>query len=226
MKKIVLIIAIIMYASVQIRASHLASDFNLRLFDQALFTVNIDHQVYNTPTNRFQLKAIAPGQHFLRVTRLEHGYYGPHTVPVLVFSGYIDLPSGAQINAMIDRQNRFRINKIIPFVVAPVCATPYMPEPVQYGMSDYEFDQLRNTIDRLSFDSSRMQVAKQAIAHNMVTTRQVYALMNMMTFESNKLELAKYAYAQTVDKQNYFVVNDAFTFESSILNLNDFIYRS
>jgi Domain of unknown function (DUF4476) len=216
MKKIVLIIAIIMYASVQIRASHLASDFNLRLFDQALFTVNIDHQVFNTPTNRFQLKAIAPGQHFLRVTRLEHGYYGPHTVPVLVFSGYIYLPSGAQINAMIDRQNRFRINKIIP----------YMPEPVQYGMSDYEFDQLRNTIDRLSFDSSRMQVAKQAIAHNMVTTRQVYALMNMMTFESNKLELAKYAYAQTVDKQNYFVVNDAFTFESSILNLNDFIYRS
>jgi hypothetical protein len=97
------------------------------------------------------------------------------------------------------------------------------PVPLQYGMNEYEFDQLKNTIDRLSFESSRMQVAKQALAANQVTSRQVADLMRMMTFESSKLELAKFAYHKTIDKQNYFILNDAFTFESSITDLNDYI---
>jgi hypothetical protein len=38
--------------------------------------------------------------------------------------------------------------------------------------------------------------------------------MLLFTFENNRLDIAKYAYGKTVDKRNYSVVNDAFTFNS------------
>ena len=46
--------------------------------------------------------------------------------------------------------------------------------------------------------------------------------MLLFTFENNRLEIAKYAYGKTVDKGNYFVVNDAFTFNSKE-KLNEYI---
>jgi len=68
-----------------------------------------------------------------------------------------------------------------------------------------------------------MTVAKQLINNNYFSSRQVARLIQQMTFESSKLELAKYAYSKTVDKSNYFIVNDQFSFESSITALSDYI---
>jgi len=227
MKRLLILSAIIV-ASVQLKASHLASELNLRLQHQAWFTLTLDNQCFETPVNFFHSGDLAPGNHYLEVTRLDNGYYGPYSKPRIIFSGYIQIPARSRVHAFIDKFGHFQINKITAlgpvYMPAPVpnqCA----PVPVQYGMNEYDFDQLKNTIDRLSFESSRMQVAKQAISANQITSRQVAELMNLMTFESSKLDLAKFAYHNTVDKQNYFILNDTFTFESSISELNDYIYR-
>jgi Domain of unknown function (DUF4476) len=228
MKRLLMLSAIIV-ASVQLNASHLASELNLRLQQQNWFTLTIDNRIFETPVNHFHTGDLAPGNHYIQVIRLDNGYYGPLSVPVNIFSGYINIPARSRVYASIDRFGGLRINKItalgpvyMPVPVATECA----PVPVPYGMGDYEFDQLRNTINHLSFESSKMQVARQALAVNSFTSRQVSELVRMMTFESSKLELAKLAYHKTVDKQNYFILNDTFSFESSILDLNDFIYRS
>jgi hypothetical protein len=42
-------------------------------------------------------------------------------------------------------------------------------------------------------------------------------------FEEDKLEIAKYAYGSTLDVGNYFRVNDAFDFESTIEELDTYI---
>ena len=49
--------------------------------------------------------------------------------------------------------------------------------------------------------------------------------MGLLSFESNKLELAKFAYRFVADKQKFFLVNDSFTFESSIGELDRFVRR-
>lgn len=224
--KRVLLISALLIASVQLKASHLASELNLRIADQAWFTVTLDNRVFNAPVNRFSVDELQPGTHFLRVTRLDYSYYGQYSIPVVIFNGYIDIPARSLVNAMIDRQYRFRINKIIP--LAPVCQpTVYNPPaPIYYGMNAYDFDNLRNSIGRLSFESSKMQVARQAIASNFFTSQQVAELIRLMTFESSKLDLAKAAYHKTIDRQNYFIINNTFTFESSIMDLNEYIQRS
>lgn len=49
------------------------------------------------------------------------------------------------------------------------------------------------------------------------------AIIGSFTFEANKLEIAKKCYSQTYDIGNYFKVNDVFTLESSVEELNNYI---
>jgi hypothetical protein len=50
--------------------------------------------------------------------------------------------------------------------------------------------------------------------------------MLLFTFENNRLEVAKYAYRKTADKQNYYQLNDALTFSSTKEELARFIRES
>ena len=52
---------------------------------------------------------------------------------------------------------------------------------------------------------------------------QVKAMMGLFSFEESKLDFAKFAYDRTHDIGNYYKVNDAFSFESSIEELNEHI---
>jgi hypothetical protein len=47
--------------------------------------------------------------------------------------------------------------------------------------------------------------------------------MTLFDFENTKLDFAKFAYDRTYDRANYYKVNDAFEFESSIEDLNRYI---
>jgi len=90
------------------------------------------------------------------------------------------------------------------------------------AMSINDFAQAKETLRKEWFENTRLTTAKQIIDQNNFTSQQVKELMLLFTFENNRLEIAKYAYGQTVDKGNYFVVNDAFTFNSKE-KLNEYI---
>jgi hypothetical protein len=47
--------------------------------------------------------------------------------------------------------------------------------------------------------------------------------MQLFSFEDSRLDFAKFAYKNCINKGNYFEVNQAFSFESSVDNLNQFI---
>ena len=68
-----------------------------------------------------------------------------------------------------------------------------------------------------------MQLAKQITRSNCLLTSQVSELMGLFSFESQKLEFAKFAYEFTYDKGNYYKVNDVFGFESSIRDLEEYL---
>ena len=48
-------------------------------------------------------------------------------------------------------------------------------------------------------------------------------MLNWFAFESNKLEIAKYAFGNTVDNNNYFKLYDIFAFESNVTELDKYI---
>jgi hypothetical protein len=90
-------------------------------------------------------------------------------------------------------------------------------------MSHDDFESLKNSISSKSFEDSKLEIAKQVVASNCLLCSQVREIMKLFSFEDSKLTFAKYAYGHTYDTGNYFKVNDAFSFESSIDELNKYI---
>jgi hypothetical protein len=96
------------------------------------------------------------------------------------------------------------------------------PMPLSPG----EFSDLKRSISSKTFEDSKMTIAKQVVGNSCLLSSQVKELMMLFTFEESRLDFAKFAYGRTYDIGNYYKVNDAFTFESSIDELNQFISRS
>ena len=93
------------------------------------------------------------------------------------------------------------------------------------GMSSSNFSQLKQTLSKESFDNTRITIAKQAISDNKFTSQQTKELVSLFTYENNKLEIAKYLYDYTTDKNNFIIVYDAFTYSSSKEELAEYIQK-
>ncbi len=92
-----------------------------------------------------------------------------------------------------------------------------------YPMEDADFQMALHSIASKDFSDSKLLLAKQVLDKNCVLSSQVMQIMEQFDFEEDKLEIAKYAYGSTLDVGNYFRVNDAFDFESSIEELDTYI---
>lgn len=90
-------------------------------------------------------------------------------------------------------------------------------------MNSREFEQTKAEIRKEWQESSRMLSVKTIIDKNNFTSTQVKEMVQLFTFENNRLDVAKYAYRKTVDKNNYYQVSDLFTFGSSKDELARFI---
>ena len=126
-------------------------------------------------------------------------------------------PSNAQIRPeltmdLITGQNE-------PSVVPPVPPVP----PTPYGMNPQDYEEVCQLISKESFDSSKLTVAEQVVSSNPVTASQILGICKLFSFESNKLSFAKTAYPYCVDKNKYYLLNEAFSYESSKRELNEFI---
>jgi hypothetical protein len=91
------------------------------------------------------------------------------------------------------------------------------------AMDKATFDQFKQTLKKEAFDDTRLKLAKQFVSNNYFNAVQVKEMMGLFAFEDSKLELAKFAYDYTVDKGNYFIVNDAFVYSSSKEELMNYI---
>ena len=83
------------------------------------------------------------------------------------------------------------------------------------GMDEREFRVVLQSIEKEWLETNKLKSATQIVRANSLTSAQVKQMVLMFSFEANKLELAKQAYQNTVDKKNYYIINDAFSFNSS-----------
>jgi hypothetical protein len=90
-------------------------------------------------------------------------------------------------------------------------------------MSSGDFQSFKSTVESKSFEDSKLTISKQVLQNNCLTSAQVREVMKMFSFEDTRLQFAKFAYGHTYDIGNYYKVNDAFQFESSIDDLNGYI---
>ena len=92
-----------------------------------------------------------------------------------------------------------------------------------YPMDWNSFKSAKETVEKSSFDDTKLSTAKTIVGSNCVSTEQVIQLCKLFSFEESKLTFAKYAYARTTDPGNYFKVGNIFSFDASKTDLNNFI---
>lgn len=92
-----------------------------------------------------------------------------------------------------------------------------------WPMEEGQFADAQRSVASKDFEDSKLTIAKQITGSNCLTADQVRRMMNEFDFEDSKLEYAKFAYGKTYDIGNYYKLNDAFDFESSIDELNEYI---
>ena len=86
-----------------------------------------------------------------------------------------------------------------------------------------DFIDFKTSIQSIKFEDAKMNAAKSGIGNHCFLVSQIKELMQLFSFEETKLELVKYAYPFTYDIENFSKLNDAFTFETSIEEINTFI---
>lgn len=91
-------------------------------------------------------------------------------------------------------------------------------------MDNQDFQQFFSAMKKDAwFDDKKIAFIKAQGRHAMFTSKQISTLVKDLSFDKNKIALAKLLFSKCVDKQKYFMVGDALDFESSRKELMDYI---
>lgn len=100
---------------------------------------------------------------------------------------------------------------------APMYGTPFIP------MREEEFEKAKKSVRFRALDEDRLEVARQIAAAQYLTSQQVCEMTRIFSFDKTKLAFAKFAYDRTLDKGNYYLVNEAFSFRSTREQLSAYL---
>jgi hypothetical protein len=91
-------------------------------------------------------------------------------------------------------------------------------------MDNQDFQQFFSAMKKDAwFDDKKIAFIKAQGRHAMFTSKQISTLVKDLSFDKNKIALAKLLFPKCVDKQKYFMVGDALDFKSSRKELMDYI---
>lgn len=104
----------------------------------------------------------------------------------------------------------------------------YGPVPPRGGSVHHEraaYGAFLNTMRGASFDRDRLIIARQFTERGGVSSADVAEIMTLFSFESTRLEYAKFAWHHVIDPENYFLVNQSFQFSGSTMELDRYMRR-
>jgi hypothetical protein len=78
-------------------------------------------------------------------------------------------------------------------------------------------------IEKEAYKPDRLETAQFVTRDYCFVSEQVVSIINVFTYDDNKLQIAKDLYNQTTDKMNYDIVVDAIEYKGNKDKLKDFI---
>ncbi len=224
-----------------IHSSHL----HLTLFDDSKFTAIINNTQYNQPSNYIEAADIPAGSSYIKIL---NNITQKNPAGTTLYEGYIKIPDNTEVYASIDASGNLIIYKqtAIQNIQAGghqhetkgskcecncemfrICkfkddGSGYHENNFR-AMNPYDFAEFKKLISDRTFESTKLDMTKSVIDINYFTVDQVRDMLSWFVFESNKLDLAKYAFKNTVDRNYYYKLFDIFVFESNVVDLDSYI---
>mgnify|MGYP003591128998 FL=1 len=206
------------------------SEVFLRIPEQGYFTVEVGDQMMSNASGKYRFFELASGR--IPISIYENGY--------LLFRTTIQIQNNSRM--VLDFFTNYGLYLLDTYPVRnqnygindwnDIWNNPYGNQGQQPGnnnyygnvMNDGAFVQFLNILKRnANFDEDKMNLVTQQSRNSSFTSEQVRVLLKALSFDKNRLTLAKSLYSKCVDKNNYFVVYDAFDFDANKKELMKFI---
>jgi len=232
MKTTFTLISILTLSLLGMDAKAAFSKLHLNLFNDGNFVVVVDGMRYQNVSGQLRVPNLRAGTHHIKVVevfgRQNYGRRGGRVSGrEVLYNGSINIPYRSAVFAHLTNDYRIRISNVQQLQAPrqrvrnhPRRRGPVMNNGVRRGN---QYGLTLRLMENTAFDNRKLQIARNYVRGNRVTSAQVAGLMNTMAFDRNKLELAQFAYRFIIDKNNYFLVNRSFTFDSSVRKLNRFL---
>lgn len=234
--------AIAVFAAISLYAGAAFSVLNIRSADNSPIKVSLNGRFIPAVGNQIQIPNVAPGNTLVHVYKVNYHWGNEQLIPVYTGNVHIQ-PFTETFATLYNSRNGLFIDQVLslrnrpgrgiqPHATSGQCSpwTDMTTQPVMpifsagpMAMDNFAFQQLLQTMQAASFENTRLNIFRQALSMNYFTSSQVRLLMDVFTFESYKIEVAKLAYNRTVDPSNYFLINNGFTFSSSVNQLNRYL---
>lgn len=222
------------------------SEINLTKLDNKRYIVEVDGRKFTPDNETIAIRDLQPGYHNVRIYSVKKGGYplfgvlGGFAKRDLIYDNPIMLKPWYQVNISIKRAKVFveekRLNRSRSRNHDRNTDDRWNDRQDDYGnydrndrpvvhrpISEVNFTDLKAFLSHQSFDNDRLTAAKQQIGDSYFTVAQVAELMRLFSFENNKLELAKFCYDRTVDRDRYLKLCDQLSFSRSRQELSDFV---
>jgi len=224
-KKLYILALFIMLTAAADTYAQRVTSLTLSLYDGSTFMLEFDNSVIAKQSEEVTIDGIAGGKHNLKIT--------PTNGTKPIYSGEIIVTEGYTVRAVIDEYKSFYVYQKYKYRKTKggieIIDWEHHNGNVEQDeenyrvMSEIDFTDLTNIVAGTPFDETKTELLKYSIGGSYFTTDQVNSMIKMLTFESYKVEIAKYAYRKTVDKRNYLRVFGNFKYSSSITELKDYI---
>ena len=139
------------------------------------------------------------------------------------FKLFVRETSGVSWEVKMQHSNNNRI--LIENLQGAGAATqqPAQPSTMCTAMSAPNLDKAIATLRQKSFADEKMTIVRQILRSSCFKVDQVRLLIKEFTYEEDKVNVAKLAYEKVIDQNNYYQVNEEFTYSESIESLNSYL---
>lgn len=224
------------------------SSISFQGINNTFFTLIVDGvRITNAPRNSAEMPSIVPGPHtfifqilqpngsyfnFRTSFFVEPGFNYAYSLEFSLWTGVYFLqtmrnPLPGNMNPNNPNMNPNNPNN--PYNNYPYNNPNSMQPGQQFSdcmrmaMSDEDFSNYLSAIRNKSGDQAKTTVAQQGLFRRQIRCSQVLQVMKTFSFESSRLDFAKYAFDYLCDPQNVYMLNDGFTFSSSMSDFEQFL---
>ena len=190
MKKVKLVFIMLLSGAITYACGNYnsSSSLKLKLWNNSTFRIVLDGQQYSK-TSFFNLSQLAPGNHTLMVVKTIQPHHGNGGYKKVLYNGSLHIPYQSKIIATVTPNRSLDIKVLsnnahnvscgqVDYNQQVNCTNNYGNTNHYYAMDDYSFGVLLNPLRNNNFDSGKLTIAKQAMLHNRLNTKQVVIVMN------------------------------------------------
>jgi hypothetical protein len=206
-----------------------SSELHIKLTDpHTPFIVSIDQRLYYNPDGYFSVGNLNGGYHDFKLYS-----YIPLTLnridsTLMICSGTLYIAPSSRMLVILDPTKRFYISQYYNPLQYSMNTNLYNPINAKYFpiipyncLDSTSYQELLTKIKEVPFIDLKVTLIKESVFFNGIKTAQVKELLQIFPFDKDKLSLAVFCYGSCVDKQNYSILADSFSFTQSMQELKN-----